>query len=459
MENNDKTTIDLNNNEATEIKSNESAESHHSHSSEHHHHHSHHHSHHSSKRKHRNSKTEKAKRFLKRNKYRIANIVVAVMFVAILAVLGVVLDNRGFSESGNDAESNAVSDGVKSTDSSIQIEIPLFEEEVITVNSAVSKYLESDLVNKATDIYNDYAAFGRLDEGLPVTLWYNVKGIPVGYSVRSAELYVSENNDFTSPIVFSLGSDETSVDVYNLKTDTQYYYRFVLSLSNGLKSSIDGSFKTADTPRMLSVDGVYNIRDIGGWRTVDGKTIKQGLLYRSTELDGAVESKYSVTTDGVNTLLTVLGIRTDMDLRYETDTNGTDALGASVKHTYYKAPMYSEVFTDSGKSSIKKVFSDLANKSNYPVLLHCSHGMDRTGTVCYLLEALLGVSEDDLMRDYQLSAFYHGELWGLDQMNEFIGGLKSYEGATTKEKAESYLLSIGVTQSEIESIREIFLSE
>ena len=121
--------------------------------------------------------------------------------------------------------------------------------------------------------------------------------------------------------------------------------------------------------------------------------------------------------------------------------------------------MYSEVFSDKGKASIRRIFADLADESNYPVLLHCTHGMDRTGTVCYLLGAVLGMSEEDLMKDYQLSAMYHGDLWGENQMSEFIGQLKSYEGMTIQKKAENYLLSAGVTPDEINSIREIYLEK
>ncbi len=453
MDNKDNEIIRLDQDESGIVNSPEENEgSHYSHGDHHHHSHHHHHS-----RKRRNSKKEKAKRFLKRNKYKIANIFVTVLFISILAALGFMLDKHGFSKK-DDSSSPSVSTGVEITDSTLQLEIPLFKNDIVLVSPAVAKYMESDISVSASDVYDYYAALGRLDTGLPVTLWYSIKGIPSGYTVRSAELFVSENSDFKSPLVFSLSGDETSVDVYNLKTNKQYYYRFVLSISNGSKTSVDGNFKTANTPRMLSIDGVGNIRDIGGWKTLDGKTVRQGLLYRSTELDGAVDSKYTATSSGINTLLTVLGIRTDMDLRYESENkNGTHALGAGVEHTYYNSGMYSDIFTDAGKTATRKIFSDLADESNYPVLIHCTHGMDRTGTICYLLEALLGVSEDDLMRDYQLSAFYHGSWWSLDQMNEFIGRLKSYEGSNMQEKAESYLLSIGVTPAEIASIREIYL--
>lgn len=428
---------------------------------EHHSHHSHHHHHHhSSGHGHRSSngsrKKEKAKRFWKRNKYKIINAVVSVMFAVVLVLLGVMIDKNS---SDKKQTVNNSSDEMIITDSSIKLEIPLFDGEQTLVSPAVTKYMGSDDTVLAEDVYKDYAPLGRLDIGKSVKLGYSVDGIPEGYSVRSAELLVSENNDFKSSIVYALENGETSVDVYNLKTGTQYYYKFVLSVSNGTKTSVEGSFKTADTPRFLNVDGACNMRDVGGWKTVDGKTVRQGLLYRSAELDGVIDSKYRITSEGVNTILSVLGVKTEMDLRVKSDNpNGINMLGASVKHNYYGAAMYSDTFTENGKNAIKNIFADLADKNNYPVIMHCSHGMDRTGTVCYLLEAVLGVSEDDLLREYQLSTLYHGSLWGLGQMNEFIGRLKAFDGATINEKAESFLLSAGVTEEELANIKEIFLT-
>ena len=105
---------------------------------------------------------------------------------------------------------------------------------------------------------------------------------------------------------------------------------------------------------------------------------------------------------------------------------------------------------------MKNIFADLANESNYPVYMHCTHGLDRTGTVCYILGAILGMSDEDLMREYQLSSLYHNNLWALNDMYDFVEELATYPGYTTQEKAQNYLLSIGVTQYEIDSIKDIF---
>ena len=433
--------------------SDNNVESHyHSHHGGHSHHH--HRSHRSKKKKIINNK--KLKHFWKKNKYKISNITIALLFATILIILGFVIDKKGFNEEVKDDFNKST--GTVSSNTGVQIEIPFFNEDVVIVNPAVEKFLSSGNKASATDIFKEYSSLGRLDKGLPVNLWYRINIIPLGYSVKSAELIVADNENYNSPLVYKLSAEKTDVDVYNLKPGTVYYFRFIISLSNNLKTSVEGSFKTAESPRMLTVEGVANMRDIGGWKTVDGKRLRLGMLYRSAELDGAVNSKYTITQNGINTMLTVLGIRTEMDLRsFDDNIKDTNPLGAGVKHIYYNSAMYSDVFSSNGKESTRKIFSDLANINNYPVLIHCTHGLERTGTICYLLEALLGMSEVDLMKEYQLSAMYHGELWSLNQMNEFIGKLKSYDGETIQEKTENYLLSIGVTQSEITSIRTILL--
>ena len=89
--------------------------------------------------------------------------------------------------------------------------------------------------------------------------------------------------------------------------------------------------------------------------------------------------------------------------------------------------------------------------------LHCTYGADRTGTVCYLLEAVLGVSAEDCLKDYSLTQ--HTELSNILTVTE---GLKKYDTTgtmTLKEQAEAYLLDCGLTPSEINTIRAIFLGE
>lgn len=428
------------------------------HHSHHHHHHHHHHSHkrrshHTHHKSNKNGNRNKFKHFFKRNKKRLGYIAISLIVVIALVFLSLFLDSNLRSNKKDDSKNQPYSEG-----SLIKIGIPFYAEPLSTVSPAVSAYLESDSAVGSSKYYNEYRKSGqRLDIGIPIKLYYDIDKLPQGCSVAESKMYICENASFEDSLIYKFKKNERTIKVYNLKSNTQYYYRVELILSNDYVTSAQGTFKTADTPRLMNIDGAVNVRDIGGWKTANGKTVRQGLLYRGSELDGAVESEFFVEKSGIEELVTNLGVRTEMDLRSPADNKDKiNPLGDKVNHIYYDSYMYSDVFTPVGSTAVKRAFSDLANSSNYPIYLHCTYGMDRTGTVCYLLGALLGIDRHDLMRDYQLSTFYYGNV-KLDKMNEFIAVLETYNGNTLQEKTENYLLSIGVTQQEIESIRNIFL--
>ena len=407
--------------------------------------------HHHSRRK----KSNKVFRFIKKYRSVVINVVVIVMALAAVITIGIWGDKKRNSEQiVPPAAQESVSDTYNGT--SIQVQVPFYSREINLVSNPVITYMRSDVPVSAPTFFDTFRPNDeRLDIGLPMSLAFDVKGIPAEYTVVSSIVEVSDRADLQNPRMFTLKSDERSVDIYHLKSGVQYYYRISITFSNSSVTSVQGSFETAQFPRVLSIDGAVNVRDIGGWETVDGKTVRQGLLYRGSELDGAVESSFCVTEKGRDDMLTVLGISTDMDLRSPSDnTRGTHALGANVSHSYYDAPMYGGIFASPEK--VRTIFSDLADPGKYPVYLHCTYGMDRTGTFCYLLEALLGVDEDDLMRDYQLTALYYSAL-NSDAMNAFIEQLRLMEGDTVQDKVTGYLLSIGVTEDEITSIKRIFL--
>ena len=133
-------------------------------------------------------------------------------------------------------------------------------------------------------------------------------------------------------------------------------------------------------------------------------------------------------------------------------------LGDGVIHKYYNCLMYKSIFSDLGKDVIKEIFTDLANPDNYPMYMHCTYGLDRTGTVCYLLEAMLGLSDNDLKREYELSALFH-LYTNIGMYETMTFSLQVYDGNTTQEKVINYLLDCGVTEEQIDSIRDIFLAE
>ena len=101
----------------------------------------------------------------------------------------------------------------------------------------------------------------------------------------------------------------------------------------------------------------------------------------------------------------------------------------------------------------------------------CQIGRDRTGTLAFLINALLGVGEEDLYMDYELSflsqsgcadfkdgitpsTFLGAHLWSL---YNYIDHYK--EEGTLSEKTEQFMLDIGITVEEIASIKAIMLED
>ncbi|MBQ8250124.1 MAG: tyrosine-protein phosphatase [Clostridia bacterium] len=423
----------------------------------HSHHSHHHHSHHSHRRKHKrrtsNSAGKKLKNFFKRYKSIIINILSCTVSVVLLILLAAKKD----TPTNNDVKLPEVQ---TITESTVKIETSVYPEKVRLISDAIAHYLDPSNNSTALESYRAYYGYtGGLDAGRPVTFVYRASGLPAGTSVEGASLDVSESSTYEDARTYDLGTDTNELEIFNLKTGTKYYYRLNIHLSNGCDVGATGSFETEATPRVLNIDGLVNVRDIGGWETTDGKTIRQGLIYRGCELDGAVEPSYCLTDTGFLQMTNDLGIRFDLDLRPSTDNkDGKDALGHGAIHKYYNSPMYSDILRDDGPEVIRNIFSELAKAENYPIYIHCTYGRDRTGTVCYLLEAMLGVSDADLYRDYELSAFTDSYV-NYAEFDTFVERIRSLEGDNTKERVENWLLSIGVSAKELESIREILLEE
>lgn len=336
----------------------------------------------------------------------------------------------------------------------VRVEAPLLTEDQILVGTGVLAYMESDLDEEVASVLAPYRQDGtRMDAGYPVTLDFDVTGLPVGTEVEKIVVEVDETRHFLAPRTMELEADARSVSIPHLKTGTKYYYRITLILAGDLEVGAQGSFHTADTPRLLSIDGIVNVRDIGGVSTLDGRTIRQGVLYRGSELDGKTE--FTITPQGVEDMVQILGIRTELDLRYvEVPTN---TLGPDVRHISYGTAMYADVLQMEYNEKMRCLFSDLAKPEIYPAYLHCSYGWDRTGTFCCILQAFLGVSEEDIIREHELSALYYGGA-NTEELEELLDQLKAMPGENLQEKVSGYMRNIGVTNVEMESIRNILLT-
>lgn len=334
--------------------------------------------------------------------------------------------------------------------SSDALSVELINTNAVLISDGLQRYLAVDLLSPQNEsvLPSQFLKAGELLAAQnPVSLKFSVKEA----NVVTYQIEYADNSLFENARIGYATPGEGKYTFEHLYANTTYYYRVTAYTTTGVVTK-NGQFQTADTPRILSVDGATNLRDIGNWKTDSGKRIKQGLLLRGTELDGAVEPSYHLTNKGVVDMLEVFGIKTDIDLRAKTP-DSKDALGARVQHNYYDMVMYAEIFTDAGKDKIKAVFTDLSNPANYPIYLHCTYGRDRTGTVCYLLEAVLGVSRGDCLKEYSLSNCNISNILAVEK------GLDAYGGSSLKENAELYLKDCGITDTQIQTLRQIFLGE
>ncbi|MDP1818409.1 MAG: tyrosine-protein phosphatase [Acidimicrobiales bacterium] len=169
--------------------------------------------------------------------------------------------------------------------------------------------------------------------------------------------------------------------------------------------------------RAISFRYVFNVRDLGGLATTDGREVRRGMVFRA---DGVHR------LDGEDLeLARRLGLRTVIDLRTvgEVERSGgfpVDRLPVEWHHLPVIRSMWSEddlVATSGAAEFLRDRYVDMLVEGapsigralelvadGAPVLFHCAAGKDRTGVVAAVLLGVLGVAHDDIAQDYHLSA-------------------------------------------------------
>ncbi|MER7889505.1 tyrosine-protein phosphatase [Micromonospora sp. NPDC094482] len=241
-----------------------------------------------------------------------------------------------------------------------------------------------------------------------------------------------------------------------------------------------------EVTRHIPFSATFNFRDVGGYAGHDGRTVRQGRLYRSDSLHRLDETDRAA--------FTALGVRTVVDLRrpYEVERDGRvpDWDGLTWRHIHpehaewgerphepgtslarYLADRYADL-AQTGTAGVAEAIGLIADATNAPVVVHCVAGKDRTGIVCALTLAVLGVADDEIAEDYGLSsaASQRYSAWLAatapdaaevpapflasppDAMRLFLAELRTGHGSV-----EGYLRHAGVTDAQLTALREHLL--
>ena len=122
-----------------------------------------------------------------------------------------------------------------------------------------------------------------------------------------------------------------------------------------------------------------------------------------------------------------LGIKTDIDLRSAHERFGMTGspLGPDVKFATLEDELhgYSAIHTV-GAEDMRRVLRVFLDRANYPIDFHCIGGADRTGTVAAVLLGILGVDDDEIWKDYQITA-WHGGVNDAKHLGWFTAFMKS----------------------------------
>lgn len=219
--------------------------------------------------------------------------------------------------------------------------------------------------------------------------------------------------------------------------------------------------------RMIYTPSVWNVRDLGGWACTGGR-VKYGKIFRGGHFG-------SITDADKATIVGWLGVATDIDLRNNSETGGITAspLGGSVEYFHQSLDFYANAVNTSAASArtvavLKKVMACVA--ANKPCYFHCMSGSDRTGTIAYLLLSLLGVSQSDKDKEYELTAFsdeadgkrFRSTNYNATNGNGWYPLIKyfrdTYTGENDNEKVVAWAVANGITAAEINAFRAAMIS-
>jgi len=177
-------------------------------------------------------------------------------------------------------------------------------------------------------------------------------------------------------------------------------------------------------PRHIDFESVPNFRDLGGYRTRDGRAVAWRRLFRSAALHSMSRPDIARLKEDIR-LGAVIDLRTPREPNKQREISLLGEVGARYHNVPFRpdSPDYvkreTELFrdaTDMGELYLyrirqpgfgKRLLDSLeliADRNNHPLIFHCSVGKDRTGVLAAMLLAAAGVIDEDIVHDYTLSA-------------------------------------------------------
>lgn len=216
-----------------------------------------------------------------------------------------------------------------------------------------------------------------------------------------------------------------------------------------------GTLKPLDHLRWLNT-ATMNVRDLGGW-ACDGGTVKYGMLFRGGEPNAA--DKALMVQD--------IGVRHELQLRGSSEAPQQYSLWG-VDFTCPETFVWMSLSNKSAwKQILRCVFDTIP--FNLSLYFHCAAGADRTATVAVMLEALLGMNQSDIDKDYELTCFSTGTGTDAqarrrdeDEYKAYIAEIKAVplpSGVedTFRNHAIYFVASLGFTADEINAFRSAMI--
>lgn len=210
--------------------------------------------------------------------------------------------------------------------------------------------------------------------------------------------------------------------------------------------------RLGESPRMLKLENVWNVRDIGGWEC-DGGTVKFGKVFRGARLNNVS----ALSADA--TALAGSGIKLDLDIRDSGNATGSTPIPNCAYRSVPIVNAYAQMLSSEPAAAAAACQAAMQSVvDGDPVYIHCASGSDRTGCICAMLEALLGVSDRDIDRDYELTNFSdYEDLTGRRRdggsWTGFMAALNAYGADSLKMNVFAFLRSQGVTVALIDAFR------